>query len=711
MYEPLIKEACGKAEQILATIKKYEGSIVDYRKELDITIAMLIKGEANKAKPDGVLTQVTGFRLTESIRQHNKEKLGNDLFSPQDTARLSTDPKFVTAALLSILTTLAGVQHVNDEAIKKERLEKQLIIMKQNYARDNENTVFAIFKDVDNLTTEARVLFKKICSIIVPANYIQRRKQIREAFDTLTKAYLELVNFRASVKKTFEMLQDYIEKGKRPLPGYSKQDFYSEVYEYCDVQNLVSRGSPYYKRGIKEGILYFVNIPDVITVDKKWAGLRSELRRLYSKEYYKTLISPGKRKAWRKYNAAYLDTLSYIHGRLNAQLKFILFITMIINIAVIGTLYPSIPQKIQSWYFLNIFSSNSKSATDGQNQADDIVQLAETARRSDTVQNWNRLASALFEKERFSEAIDAYQRVLRLEPQSVSATIEIGICHLKVGEYGKAIDCFKKAREINPWNVQSYYNAGIAYDIGFKRVDLAIVEYEKAIEIDPKYIPARINLITCFRTVKKTNAALELAKKSLEIDPSDPKLHYMLGQIMLWDLNRGEEALREYKKTLELDPNYAQAYVQIGNYYDRQKKYPRALEQYQKAVSINPNGADAYVQMGICYENMGKYTLSLDQHRKAISLESQNVAAHVHMGYCYEMLSNYQSALDQYRRAITINPNDAQARYYAGMFLAYKMKRISDGANELEMYLALEPDAPNADDVRQKIKSFKGQRM
>ena len=309
------------------------------------------------------------------------------------------------------------------------------------------------------------------------------------------------------------------------------------------------------------------------------------------------------------------------------------------------------------------------------------------------------------------EAIDAYQHVLKFEPQSVSANIDLGICHLKVKEYDKAIDIFKKAREIDPLNFDSYFYAGVAYDKGFKRPDLAIIEYQKAIEIDQKHVPARLNLISCYRIVKNHTAALSLAQKTLDIAPNDPSLHYLIGQIMLWDLNRGEAALREFKKTLELDPNYAQAHIQIGNYYDKLKKYPLALDQYRKAISINPNSVEAYVQMGICYENMEDYTLSLGQLQKAISLDPNNVLAHVHMGYCYEMLNNLQLALDHYQRAIAINPNDAHPRYFAGMLLGYKLKRIYEGASELETYLELDPNASNADDVRKKIKNLRAQRI
>ena len=708
MYEPLVKETHDKVEHIRSVIRNNEETVLEIRREMDINVSMLMKGKTGYAKIDEALLSTAGLGLAENFRLHNKDKLGDISFSGKDPSKTSGHSRASgTFVFLGILASLSGVQHVRDEALRKDRMEKQLAAMKQLYARDNEGRVFTIFKEIDDLTPGVQTIFRKLCSIVIPVTYAQKSTQVREALDTLHSAYLEMIDFRASVKKSLEILQDVIGKGKRELKEYSRDDFYREVYEYCDAKNLEDSKTPYYKRGIKEGVLYFVNMPPVIMHDKKWADVRTNLRHLYAKEYYKTLFLPAKRSVWRKYNTTYLDTLSYIHGRLNTQLKAILLIAVLMNVAIIFKLYPEVPEKIRSWYILHLVESSSKHAVQGQEQTDEIVRLAEIARRSDNAQNWKNLATALYEKERYSDAIDAYQQVLRLDPQLMSAYLELGICRLRTGDYSRAIDDFKKAREINPWNVQAYENAGIAYERGFKRVDLAIAEYEKAVVIDPKYVPVRFRLISCYRAVKNFQAALTLAQKTREIAPDDPQIHFVIGQILLWDFDRGEQALREYKKALELDPKFTPAYVQIGNHYARLKNYPRALEQYRKAITLDPKSAEAYVQLGICYEHMGNFASSLEQQKKAITLDTNNVLAYVHMGYCYEMLNKNLLALEAYRKAISINPNDAQVRYVTGMLLAYKLRRIPEGVVELETYLALEPDASNADDVRQKVKNLK----
>ena len=67
-----------------------------------------------------------------------------------------------------------------------------------------------------------------------------------------------------------------------------------------------------------------------------------------------------------------------------------------------------------------------------------------------------------------------------------------GFEHLKEKRFEEAIALFQKALEINPTNVQSYGNLALAY-AGLGRKALALENFDKAIELDPKYEPAILN--------------------------------------------------------------------------------------------------------------------------------------------------------------------------------------------------------------------------
>ena len=67
-----------------------------------------------------------------------------------------------------------------------------------------------------------------------------------------------------------------------------------------------------------------------------------------------------------------------------------------------------------------------------------------------------------------------------------------GTAYGKKGEYDLAILDYTKALELNPWFVQAYYNRAGAY--GRKgQYELAILDYTKAIEMNPEFSEAYNN--------------------------------------------------------------------------------------------------------------------------------------------------------------------------------------------------------------------------
>lgn len=67
-----------------------------------------------------------------------------------------------------------------------------------------------------------------------------------------------------------------------------------------------------------------------------------------------------------------------------------------------------------------------------------------------------------------------------------------GVAYGKKGQYDQAIVDFNKAIELNPRDAAAYYNRGISYEKRGQH-DRAILDFTKAIEINPRYAKAYIN--------------------------------------------------------------------------------------------------------------------------------------------------------------------------------------------------------------------------
>ena len=81
------------------------------------------------------------------------------------------------------------------------------------------------------------------------------------------------------------------------------------------------------------------------------------------------------------------------------------------------------------------------------------------------------------------------------------------------------------------------------------------------------------------------DGAINRLRGSLVTDPSSPKLHFMLAN-MLQRASRFTEAVDEYESTVELQPQYFPALTRLAYLYFRQGLHARAVETWRRALPV-----------------------------------------------------------------------------------------------------------------------------
>jgi len=171
------------------------------------------------------------------------------------------------------------------------------------------------------------------------------------------------------------------------------------------------------------------------------------------------------------------------------------------------------------------------------------------------------------------------------------------------GNEDRAIVDYSKAIELDPKYADAYYNRGIAY----KRkgnLDQAIADYSKAIELDPKLATAYNNRGIAYRAKGNLDQAIADYTKAIELDPKNATAYNNRG-IVYAEQKKYDQAIADFSKAIELDPKYAFAYNNRGNAYSDQKKYDQAIADYSKAIELDPKYANAYWGRGLAFREKG----------------------------------------------------------------------------------------------------------
>jgi protein O-mannosyl-transferase len=152
------------------------------------------------------------------------------------------------------------------------------------------------------------------------------------------------------------------------------------------------------------------------------------------------------------------------------------------------------------------------------------------------------------------KAIVEYHEALDIEPRFVAAYVNLGIALAGQGKLDEAIFQYRKALEINPDDAEAHFNFGRAL-ARQRKIDDAIGHYLKVIEVNPDDARAQNNLGTA---LGRSDAAIARFRRALEIDPRFVIAHVNLG-IALAGNGQVTEAIAHFQKALEIQPGCAEA--------------------------------------------------------------------------------------------------------------------------------------------------------
>lgn len=212
-------------------------------------------------------------------------------------------------------------------------------------------------------------------------------------------------------------------------------------------------------------------------------------------------------------------------------------------------------------------------------------------------------------------AINAYNKVLTIEPDNMSALKECGSVYAETANYAKAENCFRRviARLGNAEDPMTYYN-------------LSTVLYNQSKITDAlKYAEQAYNTKDSLRTsaekamivyqyalttekAKDTLKAISLYREVLTLNPSHTKAKINLGiMFMEMDPPDVDTALSFLTSAYQEDKNNFEVNNNLGNAYLLKKDYINAVNFYLNASKIKPKDTEVKINLAKAYTESSQF--------------------------------------------------------------------------------------------------------
>ncbi len=218
-------------------------------------------------------------------------------------------------------------------------------------------------------------------------------------------------------------------------------------------------------------------------------------------------------------------------------------------------------------------------------------------------------------QQQYSQALQAYEEALRMDPENFYAWNGKGTAHYNQGSYRKAFEAYQRATEIDSSNAVVWVSAGLALQ-RLQRYQQALVHFERALTIDNEYVAA-------------WNGR------------GDAQL----------DMNMPEDAIASYEQALADDSTSFQAWNGLGNARYIQRDFNGAVDAYTRALRVNSRSAVAWCNKAEALIHLGHNRAALDALNEATEMDKSYARAWNLKADVYEALNNPQEAQKARRRA------------------------------------------------------------
>jgi DNA-binding winged helix-turn-helix (wHTH) protein/tetratricopeptide (TPR) repeat protein len=133
----------------------------------------------------------------------------------------------------------------------------------------------------------------------------------------------------------------------------------------------------------------------------------------------------------------------------------------------------------------------------------------------------------------------------------------------------------------------------------------AAKELKRAIELNPNYAIAHVWYATYLALTGQNDDAMLEVEKARDIDPLSLYINSAVGSIFYF-ARRYDQAIKQLRRTLDLDPNFAPAHFCLGLVYEAQGKYEEAISEYRRSRKGLGNTPELSACLGRIYALSGR---------------------------------------------------------------------------------------------------------
>jgi tetratricopeptide (TPR) repeat protein len=270
-------------------------------------------------------------------------------------------------------------------------------------------------------------------------------------------------------------------------------------------------------------------------------------------------------------------------------------------------------------------------------------------------------ASFLIDRNQINQALGELQAVVTHAPDNPVAHFNLGRAHAARYEYEQARQSFEKAIQLRP----DYVMARLALaqlEVQVRDYDAALKTAQQILTIDHNNINAKLIESASMMGQRKFGESRVLLDQMTKTNPGSPDVYFQMGVMSLAE-NKFKEAEEAFQKSYQLDPNKARGLLGMVETDMAQNKADDAMHLLQTELDKNPNRADVRLALSNTAVRAGKYDMAIQEYEKLLNSMDKNSRmrgdVYLRIGETYRRKGDLNGAIVNLQKARESQPENS----------------------------------------------------
>ncbi len=353
--------------------------------------------------------------------------------------------------------------------------------------------------------------------------------------------------------------------------------------------------------------------------------------------------------------------------------------------------------------------------------------IRKTASQSELVEAYIQLGRVQLLASRMSQAQEAYNDALKLNPQAVPALVGSGELFYRAGRYSEAEARFESATRADADNVDAkigtaktwislerqkeakdllsklqtthpqeprvFYWLGKVEDLSGKKKDAEGLYREaiKRAKAPDTGVPPYVALSHLLASVGRSEEATKVLGEAAEKYPNSGDLAKARGDVAL-QMGKLDEAQIQYEAALKIAPEDLAVRFALGQTFRKGRKFTEAIAVFDHIHGVDANYPGLALERGLYYEETGQVTEALQMYQQALDKAPQDVDLKLRIGSTLVAAGQAKQAEPILKEVVRERGSSAEANHFYGRALLLSHSNLNEAMRHLKKAVELEPN-------------------